>query len=68
MRANTNPHQVAAALGYSSIAVTLRHYANPDAVAEARQEAAVTTLLSKTKSKTFGQGTAQTESVSTDAA
>jgi integrase len=68
MRANTNPHQVAAALGHSSIAVTLRHYANPEAVAEARQEAAVTTLLSKTKSKTFGQGTAQTESVSTDAA
>jgi len=68
MRANTNPHQVAAALGHSSIAVTLRPYANPEAVAEARQEAAVTTLLSKTESKNFGQGTAQTESASTDAA
>jgi integrase len=55
MRANANPHMVAAALGHASIGVTLRHYADPSAVAEAKQRAAVAALLpAKNSAKTFG--------------
>ena len=58
MRANSNPHVVAAGLGHTSIAVTLRHYTDPGALAEARQEAAMATLLpSKSPSKIFGRQT-----------
>jgi integrase len=63
MRANTNPHLVAAALGHASIGVTLRHYADPDAVAETRERAAVATLLpAKTSAKTFGGDPQEQES------
>jgi integrase len=55
MRANRNPHEVAAALGHASIHVTLRHYADPQQVLAARQEVAVNRLLpSKSSSKTLG--------------
>lgn len=56
MKANPNAHQVAAALGHTSITVTKRHYADEEAVAAAQQEAAVEALLpSKNSSKNFGQ-------------
>jgi hypothetical protein len=56
MRANRNPHEVAAALGHASIHVTLRHYADPKQVQAARQEAAIERLLpSKSSSKTLGR-------------
>jgi integrase len=44
MQANTNPHLVAAALGHESIAVTMRHYVDRDAVEATRQQAAVNAL------------------------
>jgi integrase len=57
MRPHANPHEVAAALGHASFAVTKRHYAQPAAVADARQQAAAEALLSsKNPSKTFGRG------------
>ena len=72
LRANTNPHLVAAALGHTSIAVTLRHYANPEAVAQARQEVATAVLVpknpSKNPSKTFGRDASADEAVSTGSA
>jgi integrase len=56
MRPHANPHEVAAALGHTSFRVTQRHYAKPQAIADARQESAAETLtLSKNLSKTFGQ-------------
>ncbi len=59
MRPHANPHEVAAALGHTSFRVTERLYAQPAAVASARQQAAAATLLapnpSKNPSKTFGQ-------------
>jgi integrase len=59
MQPHANPHEVAAALGHTSFRVTERHYAQPAAVASARQQAAAETLLaansSKSPSKTFGQ-------------
>jgi integrase len=66
MQPHANPHAVAAALGHTSFAVTERHYADPQAVATARHQAALDTLLppkepseskrlSKTSSKTFGR-------------
>jgi integrase len=59
MRPHANPHEVAAALGHTSFRVTERHYAQPEAVAAAKQQAASETLLasqtpSKTPSKTVG--------------
>jgi integrase len=54
MKPRTNPNEVAAALGHANIGVTLRHYADPQAVADAKQEAAASALLSKSSSKTFG--------------
>jgi hypothetical protein len=58
-RPHANPHEVAAALGHTSFRVTERHYAQPAAIASARQQAAAETLLaanpSKNPSKTFGQ-------------
>ena len=55
MRPHANPHEVAAALGHASFAVTERHYAKREAITSARQEAAVDSLLaSKSSSKTFG--------------
>jgi integrase len=64
---NANPLTVAAALGHANIGVTLRHYADGVAVAEAKQSAAVETLLpsktrSKNQSKTFGRGRQKQES------
>lgn len=44
MQANSNPHLVAAALGHESIAVTMRHYVDRDAVEAARQQVAVNAL------------------------
>src|SRR5262249_44028457 len=62
MQRNVNPHEVAAALGHASIGGTLRHYADPQAVADARQQAAVDALLpSKNSSKNFGQADAPVE-------
>jgi hypothetical protein len=52
MRPHANPHEVAAALGHTSFRVTERHYAQPEAVAAAKQQAACETLLaSKTRPK-----------------
>jgi hypothetical protein len=45
MRANTNPHLVAAALGHESFAVTMRHYVDRESVEAARQKAAVDALV-----------------------
>jgi integrase len=45
MQVNTNPHLVAAALGHESIAVTMRHYVDRDAVAAVRQRTAVSNLV-----------------------
>lgn len=57
MRPHANPHEVAAALGHESFAVTARHYAKPAAVAAAKQQAAAEALApSKNPSKTFGRG------------
>jgi integrase len=57
MRPHANPHEVAAALGHESFAVTERHYARPAAVAAAKQQAAAEALApSKNPSKTFGRG------------
>jgi integrase/recombinase XerC len=44
MQANSNPHLVAAALGHESIAVTMQHYVDRDAVEAARQQVAVKAL------------------------
>jgi integrase len=44
---HTNPHVVAAALGHASPAVTMRHYADPQAVADAKREAAMETLIGR---------------------
>ena len=72
LRANTNPHLVAAALGHASIAVTLRHYANSETIAQARQEAATAALVpknpSKNPSKTFGRDADAVEAASKGAA
>ncbi len=63
MRANSNPHMVAAALGHASIGVTLRHYADPNAVAETKQRAAVAVLVpAKNSAKTFGGEAQEQES------
>jgi hypothetical protein len=59
---------VAAALGHSSIAVTMRHYANPEAVAQARQEVATAVLVPKNPPKTFGRDASADEAASTGAA
>jgi integrase/recombinase XerC len=45
MKANSNPHLVAAALGHESIAVTMRHYVDRDEVEASRQQAAVDALV-----------------------
>ena len=54
--------QVAAALGHTSFRVTDRHYAQPAAIASARQQAAAETVQAPNPSKTLGQ-----ESVNADA-
>jgi hypothetical protein len=45
MKANNNPHLVAAALGHESIAVTMRYYVDRDEVEASRQQAAVNALV-----------------------
>jgi integrase len=61
MKPHTNPNEVAAALGHANIGVTLRHYADLQAVADAKQEAAASALLSKSSSKTFGHASQKHE-------
>jgi integrase len=56
MQPYANPHEVAAALGHTSFAVTERHYAKREAIADARQQAASAKLLvAKRLAKSFGQ-------------
>jgi integrase len=45
MRPHANPREVAAALGHASFRVTERHYARREAIADARQAAALAALL-----------------------